>query len=1504
MDALLAEADSIIAQQEPAPQPYPSPSPVSPAQPQKEESPGVLKEGMKAIAGGVTDAMRHAWNTIDEADSWFNQNFLDVRIAAKESPTITSRLAESAYRAVPGMGAVHSAKKLLNKDSLQVPQLVSDNETALGQGARSLVQFIVPFMGATKALKGIGMANAAVRGMAGGAATDFSAFDPHEKRLSNLIMEMSAGDPVIGKQVFEYLAADPNDTAMEGRLKNTLEGLGLGVGAELAVQGVTKGLKAWRAHSIAKGRNPAQAILDASSAAPAEDLTAHAIDTSQAPNMALADQIELVTGVKKQGPNVFQKKLDMAAALKEDKLPKADPQGLSLAGEEALQVASKESNPDAFLPKNKEIALEDPNAIPYQAPEGGPAKELSYPDQWKLIEEDPAPRKLYLDEEGEHLVMAQEAGSPQQLDLDLALPELLKKDTRTALEENALKTYKELQEKALEKALEKAPAEAPTASKTALEATPLEERIKAAQTRVDDLAEAGKDTSAAQRVLDSLLKKQDSALYEKGSALGKEAAKLDTAGDPLVDAIAANDEKLSRALGRQQGGFISPSMLANFVSAQAGGLTGYLSADDDATLAEKLSMAGAGALMGIGLKVGAHKVLSSAERAARDNPDPVVKALSRPEVANIAPLTEAQAAKKAAPVIHMDKVRGIVQAAREGRLGELAEGALKDAINFDRVDSEEAVNELYQAVQGTFQKELEKSAGGAVRSHDTVKQIAELTGTGLKSLEDRYQKVANLDSQVLADRQLLQASADKSRELIATAVKSGDDFAVLAAEKQLKLHAVIQAKVAGTRTEIARALAAMRIQASASDLAINEAASLLESLGGKSAKLDYFKALQQIQTDEGLNKAIRLGGTAKTRNALTEAIVMGKLWSPVTHAANAVGNLLVAVGGAAEKATASMIGKYVTRSANAIQAGEVKAQVFGMMGGIQDALGITAEGLRSLRRASGEALTGNFKGAGEILMDNVEEFGDSYRSAILDAPVGRSTLDQTVDAGMGNAPAISSKAFNLDSESPVGILVDALGTLNRLPGRALGASDELFWAINYRGELRSQAYRAARQEGLEGAELVSRIANLVENPTVDMRAVAIQAAQKGTFTEPLTGFGKTLQGIVDDANIGPLPVGRAVIPFVKTPYNIMKYAAERTPVLSLATDAWKADMKAGGYKRDLALARVTLGSTFLMTGYTLAGGMEVDGEDVRLVGGGEYRRTAENLNGEQAYSLKIGDKYYSFNRMDPIGMFLGLAADFRDISGQVDEQTFGELASAAALSFSRNISSKSYLSGFTELIDSWQRYTRGDEKAMSRYLNNQTASLIPASTLWNTIRKEDDAMNREVWSLVDAIKNRLPGFSKDLPPVRNVFGEPQRLIGGLGYDAISPIRTTVANTDPLASEIARLNIDLDKPPKTLFVAPGARGIDLQPKQYDRLMVLTGERFKEHLTELLKSPDYLEATEGNPDFLDGKEKLIRDAWSKAKIYGQNALEDEDKALDEALMEGRKKAMGALTGFPWE
>jgi hypothetical protein len=107
----------------------------------------------------------------------------------------------------------------------------------------------------------------------------------------------------------------------------------------------------------------------------------------------------------------------------------------------------------------------------------------------------------------------------------------------------------------------------------------------------------------------------------------------------------------------------------------------------------------------------------------------------------------------------------------------------------------------------------------------------------------------------------------------------------------------------------------------------------------------------------------------------------------------------------------------------------------------------------------------------------------------------------------------------------------------------------------------------------------------------------------------------------------------------------------------------------------------------------------------------DKQSNAQQLGQQQSYSVKVGDKYYSFNRLDPMGMFLGLSADFQKIAGHVGEEQSSKLATAAVLSLSRNILSKTYLSGLVDAIDTISQNSPGK---WQRFANRYAASLVPA----------------------------------------------------------------------------------------------------------------------------------------------------------------------------------------------
>ena len=117
-------------------------------------------------------------------------------------------------------------------------------KTLAGNITEGVSRFITGFYLPNKFLKGAGLVGGfgvtALRGMTAGAVADLTVFDPNEGRLSDMLVEFDS--PVLNNAVTQYLATDEEDTEMEGRLKNVIEGMIIGGVAE----GVLFGIKAFK----------------------------------------------------------------------------------------------------------------------------------------------------------------------------------------------------------------------------------------------------------------------------------------------------------------------------------------------------------------------------------------------------------------------------------------------------------------------------------------------------------------------------------------------------------------------------------------------------------------------------------------------------------------------------------------------------------------------------------------------------------------------------------------------------------------------------------------------------------------------------------------------------------------------------------------------------------------------------------------------------------------------------------------------------------------------------------------------------------------------------------------------------------------------------------------------------------------------------------------------------------------------------------------------------------
>ena len=452
----------------------------------------------------------------------------------------------------------------------------------------------------------------------------------------------------------------------------------------------------------------------------------------------------------------------------------------------------------------------------------------------------------------------------------------------------------------------------------------------------------------------------------------------------------------------------------------------------------------------------------------------------------------------------------------------------------------------------------------------------------------------------------------------------------------------------------------------------------------------------------------------------------------------------------------------------------------------------------------------------------------------------------------------------------------ALQALFRAPSRALMSSDEFFKQMNYRMNVRAQILRQAREQGItDVVELQTRLRDQTKWQFAPDGAAAnpwaLDYARVSTFTNDL-GAGTIGQSIQDMATKHPM--FRVIMPFVKTPVNIFRFAAERTPLINRSTAEWKSAMKSGDSQRiALANAKVEFGTLFWVAGGILAYNKVITG------GGPSDPALREQLQraGWQPYSIRIGDRYQSFRKGDPVFTAFSIVADAVEMSGELDERDLGDIATVTMASVASSVSSKSFMQGVSDAFDA---IASGREDKFQAFLDNTAGSFIP-----NALRKVDpNPYIMESRGFVEEMKARVPGFSSTLEPKRNVFGEKvMRPPGLLGWDnAINPFTITGKIEKPnVLNELVKLGKAMPMPEP--IMRSGSNSIDLRDRElfddrklpngqaqspYDRWMELISESgLRERLTEMVQDEEFKKLSD--EDKLSWSTGLVKEAQGRAK-----------------------------------
>ena len=826
------------------------------------------------------------------------------------------------------------------------------------------------------------------------------------------------------------------------------------------------------------------------------------------------------------------------------------------------------------------------------------------------------------------------------------------------------------------------------------------------------------------------------------------------------------------------------------------------------------------------------------------------------------------------------------QAARNGGADKLpphrgAEGVAEPRveINFARINAPEDVRQVIDDMAHAFAPDIDAARRG-VQSNETTKALADQLGLSVEDLLKRRKGEPLNAEQGLAARRLLNASAAKLLEIskIAASPQASpvDQFQF---RKMMALHYAIQAEVISARTETARALQAWSIPAGVGDIERSKAVTdMLANMGGPDVSIAMAKRLARLAdqgvSDAAIVAAVRKGWGAASMDAVREAYVLGLLWSPTTHIVNTSSNAIVALQQIQERALAADIGAALGRG-DGVAPGEAIAMTWGLVSSLKDAMRLAGQAAR-----------------------------DGHSNGVL------GKVDMTRE------PAIAAAAFDLDKAGALGRTVDFVGAAVRMPGHLLAAQDAFFQSIGYRAELHARAWRQAFEEGKRGPDAGRRMAEIVANPPQDIRLAAADAAAYATFTNEPGQWAKKVLALrnhtgADDtawANLNPLFV---ILPFVRTPANVLSYTFERTPLAPLVS-RWRDDVAAGGARADLAMARVATGTSIMLLASDLAANGLVTGPGPKDTG----EREALMRQGWQPNSIKIGDTYYAFNRLDPFGMMMSFAAGMTEYlaRGDVDPDDmdeWNEVVAGAIGVVSQTIVDKTFFTGVAQVFE-----VMGDPNRYTRdYVNSLLGSFVPFNTALGFAERMTDPAASEVNTPWDAVLAKLPGLSERLTPKRNLWGEtikPQAVYGET-FDATSPVRVLRKIDSPIDAEMTRLGMGVTRIPKKATLD----GVDVNmrdfPEAYDRLVVLAGNELK-HPVWGLGLKDYLDAVvEGRhpmspvyrmaSDGKDGmKAEFIKGAVREFRQLASKAVLADPRFADLAEIVGSRKADKADKRMP--
>ncbi len=301
------------------------------------------------------------------------------------------------------------------------------------------------------------------------------------------------------------------------------------------------------------------------------------------------------------------------------------------------------------------------------------------------------------------------------------------------------------------------------------------------------------------------------------------------------------------------------------------------------------------------------------------------------------------------------------------------------------------------------------------------------------------------------------------------------------------------------------------------------------------------------------------------------------------------------------------------------------------------------------------------------------------------------------------------------------------------------------------------------------------VLNNTTEVTQDMIDIATNEALQRTWQDnnKYTQFVLNIRRGLNNINIKGYGLGDIIIPFAKTPANLTKAIVDYSPVglvktLTVDASKFKKSLSNGQYTAQKQhqfvqnFGKATAGSLLYVLGYALAktkltGGKSDDDKDLA--------NFMKNTLGITSYSIKIGDKSFTYDWAQPIAAPFSITSDLVNNKNE-KANLLEQITSTLDVPFNL-ILEQSFMSGLQDVLSNYEGIPAGLLEQIMDLPARATPTLFKQITdMVDTTQRTTFEKGEPVQSAINSIKAKIPTLSKDLAPTRDTLGREIKKYGG------------------------------------------------------------------------------------------------------------------------------------------